>query len=258
MNPRPGRTDPHAPTPPRWAIQDGYDVRFDWGAAGIERLAGGVKTVVVIDVLRFTTAVESAVAAGLRVRPHRWRDESAHEVAKTMNAVLAGASSGDGPSLSPASLIKLGPGTRVVLPSPNGATCALLAAERGVQVLAGCLRNATAVAEHVALTPGPTAVIACGELWHDGSLQPALEDLLGAGAILARLPGRLSPDAEAAVAVHRHFEPDLHRATWECASGRALRERGYDADVDWAAAVDASRVVPILEEGWFQAATPPA
>ena len=241
---------------PHWATQVGFDLRFDWGVAGIERLAGAVGAFVIVDVLRFTTAVETATRAGVIVHPHRWRDESAAERAEALGARLA-QSSGltDGPSLSPASLSGLPRGTAVVLPSPNGATSSLAAEAAGAPVVvAGCLRNAAAVARFVDGLPRPVAVIACGELWHDGSLRFALEDLVGAGAILARLGGSLAPEAEAAVAAHHALGSRRRDAILECASGRELVERRLAADVEWAAVLDASDVVPRLVDGAFVAA----
>ena len=58
----------------------------------------------------------------------------------------AGPRDGAGPSLRPSSLLDLAAGTVLALPSPNGASlCARPPASTRV-VLAGCLRNATAVA----------------------------------------------------------------------------------------------------------------
>lgn len=241
---------------PHWATQVGFDLRFDWGAPGIERLAGAVSAFVIVDVLRFTTAVETATGAGVTVHPHRWRDDSASERAEALGARLAHASGvTDGPSLSPASLARLPRGSSVVLPSPNGATCSLAAEASGASVVvAGCLRNAAAVAHVVDELPRPVAVIACGELWHDGSLLPALEDLAGAGAILARLGGSLAPEAEAAVATHVALRSRWRDAILESSSGRALVERGLAADVEWATELDASDVVPRLVGGAFIAA----
>lgn len=107
--------------------------------------------------------------------------------ADSVHAVLADGRDPAGPSLSPSSMHALAHGASVVLPSPNGSTCAIAASEAGTAVLAGCLRNAAAVGAWADKADGPVTVIACGETWPDGSLRPALEDLLGAGAILAAM-----------------------------------------------------------------------
>ena len=58
-------------------------------------------------------------------------------------------------SLSPGSMCRVTEGTRLVLPSPNGATLSLTAAEYDIPVIAGCLRNASAVAKACAACGGP-------------------------------------------------------------------------------------------------------
>ena len=72
-------------------------------------------------------------------------------------------------------------GARIEIPSRNGATLALRPS--AAAVFTACLRNCRAVA-------GVARVIPAGERWPDGSVRPALEDLIGAGAVLAELPGR--------------------------------------------------------------------
>src|SRR6478672_42202 len=131
------------------AVQDGFSRRFEWGLAGARRFAGGVDVLVVVDVLSFSTSVDVATGRGAEVFPARWRDDRAVDLARDQDAVLAvGRSvvSSDQPySLSPASLTRIPWGTRLVLPSPNGATICADAADSGAVVFAGCLRNATAV-----------------------------------------------------------------------------------------------------------------
>jgi 2-phosphosulfolactate phosphatase len=97
------------------------------------------------------------------------------------------------------------------------------------------------------------AVIACGERWTDGSLRPAWEDLVGAGAVIAQLPGPRSPEAEAAVAAFRGAEANLQTRLRECSSGRELIERGFAGDVDLAAAYGVSECVPVMQAGAFVA-----
>ena len=237
--------------------QSAYQVRFGWGGTALASLAAA-PTVVIVDVLTFSTAVDAAVAAGASALPFRYSDASAPEYAAARGAVLAVARSAVSPaqpySLSPGSLRMLTPGSRVVLPSPNGATLSLAAAETGSVVIAGCLRNRAAVAAWAA-GGGEVAVIAAGERWADGSLRPAVEDLIGAGAIIDALPASLcrSPEADAAAAGFRAAAGDLTDRLLACASGRELVEGGWTEDVLTAAGLDESRQVPRLDDGAYRA-----
>lgn len=141
------------PKVPAWAGQGEYGVRFQWGPVVAPALTEGI--CVVVDVLRFTTAVEVAVTRGVAVYPYRWRDATAVDFAESAHAVLADGRDPAGPSLSPSSMDALPPGASVVLPSPNGSTCAILASEAGAQVVAGCLRNAAATGAWVDEAEGP-------------------------------------------------------------------------------------------------------
>ena len=173
--------------------QSPYSVRFEWGESGLDAIVHDDSLIVIVDVLSFSTSVEIATARGAEVFPFRWRDETAARFANERQAILAEAHRGTARySLSPASLVNIQSGTRLVLPSPNGATLSLKASRLGPAVTA-CLRNAAAVSAFVRSHGGPVAIIGCGERWADGSLRPAWEDLIGAGAVIAELSGTRSP-----------------------------------------------------------------
>jgi 2-phosphosulfolactate phosphatase len=133
-------------------------------------------------------------------------------------------------------------------------------------VLAGCLRNAGAVASVAATTGGPIAVIPAGERWGGslGPLRPALEDLLGAGAVLAALldrcgcdPASASIEAQAAVTLFRAASDDLTGWLTRTGSGQELTAWGFDDDVAAAAVLDAEAVAPVLDDRTFRAVAPP-
>jgi 2-phosphosulfolactate phosphatase len=152
--------------------------------------------------------------------------------------------------LSPVSLAKLPPGYRLVLPSPNGST---LAAESEADViLVACLRNASAVADYLNTRGGDVAIVAAGERWPDGSLRVALEDFIGAGAVVAHWTGRKCIEATAAQAVFERFSNELEGAIRSTVSGQELIERGFEEDVAFAASIDQSNAVPILVDGAFR------
>ncbi len=236
--------------------QAGFAARFEWGAAGVRRLAPLSDVVVIVDVLSFTTCVDVAVARGAAVLPYRWRDETAAAFAAEQGAHLAvsrGATTPERPySLSPVTLETLAPGARIVLPSPNGSTLTTIAAASGATVLAGCLRNATAVGQAAARLGGTVTVIAAGERWADDTLRPAIEDMVGAGAILAAMrPTTPSPEAIAAIAAYAAVAAALPDFLAACASARELIEAGYVADVAAACQMDVSATVPTLTDGAY-------
>lgn len=263
--------------------QHGADVRFEWGGQGLDALlAGGVRTVVVVDVLRFCTAVDVACGRGAAVTPSGADEAGAADEAARRGAQVAslGVTGGDTSvlSLSPVSLRKLTSTDHVLLTSPDGGALSLRAAAAGAVVLAGCLRNAAAVAE--AVQAFPVGVVAAGERWPDGSLRPAVEDAWGAGAVIRALSPpastdptlglfamfgeslgappppatrsrSLSPEAAWAAANLPTALPEILPKT---ASGRELADAGWSLDIEVAAALNVSQTAPRLDaDGTFRA-----
>jgi 2-phosphosulfolactate phosphatase len=99
-------------------------------------------------------------------------------------------------------------------------------------------------------------VIAAGERWPDGNLRPALEDLLGAGAVIAAMnkhgQGILSPEADAARACFAGTA-DLISAITDSASGRELAGSGFADDVTISVEINSCSVVPVLTDLAFTA-----
>ncbi len=217
--------------------QSSYQVRLEWGVDGLARLAES-DIVVVVDVLRFSSTVIQAVERG---------------------EVMGLDGAADAVSI-------------------NGAAVARAAAHTGAVVMLGALRNPAAVAAAVLAVQEQRAartsiaVIACGELSsrEPGSpLRFAVEDLLGAGAVVAALTDigidHSSPEAAAAGEAFRALRGASRHLLAASASGRELSLRQAQGqsteprdEVAAAAAVDAASVVPVLRDGGFGAFRPTA
>jgi 2-phosphosulfolactate phosphatase len=230
--------------------------RCEWGPAAVSALAPADVTIVV-DVFSFTTCVDVAVSRGVSILPYAWDDPSAGDFARAQQAELAGRRRKAKYSLAPESYADAPAGLRCVLPSPNGARVTLAAAASAPIVLAGSLRNARAVAQAAERLGRTINVIPAGERWPDGSLRPALEDWLGAGAILRWLPGGLSPEARSAVALFDHHRAGLVEALDMCGSGREMDGRGHVNDKVIAGALDVSTAVPRFDGVAFVASGNP-
>lgn len=196
--------------------QSAYQVRLEWGVEGLRRLAPS-DVVVVVDVLRYSTRVIAAVEQGT-------------------DATLAALREG----------------------SVNGAAV-VDACDPSSLVIAGALVNAGAVATAILREQErrgkrtSIAVVAAGEIVLDGqdagTLRFAVEDLLGAGAIVAALGDlgvdHCSPDAAAAGEAFRPLRRAVRHLLSASGSGRELAERGRSDEVAAAASLDSSTVVPV-------------
>ena len=227
--------------------QESAACRCEWGVAGHDALAKA-DVVIVVDVLSFSTCVDVAISRGAAILPYAWNDSTASEFAEAQRAELAGRRGEARYTLSPVSFLDVPSGVRCVLPSQNGASLSLRAATTGATVLAGCFRNAGAVAKAARSLGSTFNVCPAGERWPDGSLRPSIEDWLGAGAILRLLPGAKSPEAAAAIAAFESAQNTLQEELGACSSGRELAEKGFAPDVELAAQFNVSEHVPRLEQ----------
>lgn len=214
---------------------------------------------VVFDVLRMSTAMLSAAAAGVaaifpvetvEAARNRARDFAGAWLAgERHNRPVAGFQRGNSPVEWAAPVPR---GTRVVWTTTNGTRALERVADAGA-VLVGALVNRTAVAEAAAAWPGRVVLLAAGR---EGA--PSPPDWWGVGAVVAALPptgGDLS--AQEAQAAYAAVADHLGRALAASDEGRGLEVMGYGADVAWAAGLD--RVPIVLHraaDGWLTPVAP--
>lgn len=228
----------------------------EWGLAGVEAWLPHASVFIIVDVLSFSTAVSVAVEQGATVLPFPYGDADAAQAEATRRGAVAAAPKralGGQLSLSPTSLRTLEPGARVLLPSPNGSRLSLETGD--IPTLCGCFRNASAVANAARMIAGEgiVAVIPAGERWRDQSLRPAIEDWLGAGAIIGAMGGDPSSEASIASLAFAAARPGLDEIIRQCTSGRELIDRGFGVDVEVALGVDLTDVVPLLQNAEYRA-----
>jgi 2-phosphosulfolactate phosphatase len=124
-------------------------------------------------------------------------------------------------------------------------------------VVAGSLRNAGAVAAWLSGQFESLGLVPAGERWPDGSLRPAYEDLVGAGAIAARMRDSGSDVMFAPEVVGAAAAFDTRESLAGTPSGLELVSRGFADDVALSEMVDVDPVVPVLRDGRYVAAERP-
>jgi len=114
---------------------------------------------------------------------------------------------------------------------------------RGGLRCAGALAEAVIAEQHRRQARTSVVVIACGAADAGGGTRFAVEDLLGAGAVIDALAARgidhTSPEAAAACEAFRGLRPALRHLLTASGTGQTWAEAGRREDVLAAASVDA-------------------
>ena len=210
----------------------------------------------VIDVLRATTTIAAALAAGARTVIPFTEIEDAVRTAKQYErgeVKLAGerhmvAIPGFDLGNSPLEFTEQAVGRQTVLLTTTNGTKALLASEDAKAVFVASYANfsVTLARLQAALDSGHDIAIVCSSR----AGQPSLEDSACAGRFASALRAanvtlEVNDAAQMCELLADKYGDDLRRLFTDAEHGRALRDAGFDADLETCAAIDR---YPILAE----------
>jgi len=226
----------------------------------------GPALIVVIDVLRATSTITTALAAGAasvmavdgpaEALLLRASDPARLLAGERAAHPLPGFDFGNSPA---AMLTPAVSGRQVVLATTNGSRALAWAARQAEDVLALSLLNVSAVAAAVVAAAPEALYILCAGT--EGRF--SLDDAYVAGALLDALEavGQAGTEwtdaARAALWTYRGAPERPFAALAATGPGRSLIGKGYRADVEFCAQRDAFAVVPRLRAGVLVAERPP-
>ncbi len=208
------------------------------------------RVVVVFDVLRATSSITAALAAGvndIRIFGSAAEAELAAGAFQGKKFLCGEKNCLPPPGFdlgnSPGDFsLTLHAGATIFMSTTNG-TRAIVAARSAPVVLIGCLLNAFAVAKKLASLGRDVTLLCSGT---DG--EPSEDDEIGAGAVIASLT-KLVPctvDGEAALRAHdlyKNAANDLAAALTATQSGQNVLRAGLQKDITFSARVDVFSIV---------------
>jgi 2-phosphosulfolactate phosphatase len=220
------------------------------------------KAVVVFDVLRATTTIATALAAGVREIRICQSIAAAIEAARGWNTSPRPLLCGEVDCLAPPGFdLGNSPGAfhrqnyegRTLCMSTTNGTRALAAASTARALLAGALVNAAAVAQRLDQLSLDVTLLCAGT---NGAM--AMEDVIGCGAVMEELEKLRSVEAasDAAKMALRLFtasKADLRAALADARGGRNVIAAALNEDVDYAARLNSLDVVGVVRDGPLRA-----
>jgi 2-phosphosulfolactate phosphatase len=210
---------------------------------------------IVVDVVRATSSIAQALAAGYRRVLCCAEVEQARALRASLDGAVVGGErdavriEGFDVGASPREFLEPR-GETLILSTTNGTRAILAAAERCDEVVLGSLLNLDAVAA-AARGAGDVAILCAG---FKGAF--AFDDAYCAGRIVALLDGDRSDAAIAAALVAKAYPRAL-----DGLNARTYGPPGLEADIEWCARESVLDVVPRLErvvDGAAEVVAPPA
>ena len=204
------------------------------------------KAVAVFDILRATTTMTAALAAGvpeIRLFPSIEAVEAAQSAPGVMRCGERNCLRPDGFDLgnSPVEMMRDWCGAQTLLMSTTNGTRAVIAAREARVLVVGALVNASAVARKLAGTALNVTLLCAGT---NGEV--AMEDVIGAGAVIAAMGDQARPATDQARIARGLFEASrgrLAETLADSAGGRNVIAAGLERDIEFAARLDRYDVV---------------
>lgn len=233
------------------------DVYF--GSAALPPTEWHGRLVVVIDVLRASTTMATALANGARaIIPFEHADDvvTRSKSFERGEVILAGERKalripGFDLGNSPLEFTREAVEGKTILFTTSNGTAALVAVQGAREVVVGAFVNLSAIVAllRAAARGGTEVAIVCA----GSERQFALEDAVCAGRMLRGMRRRLlqvelNDAARACMTLERRYARDLTPLFTDASHAQRLREAGLAADLDACAAVDAFPVVPVYAE----------
>ena len=218
---------------------------------GLDRAAVAVCTVLVIDVLRASTCIVTALANGCAgIVPVATPEEARARMAGLPGALVAGERRGEpleGFDLgnSPLEFTPARVGGRAVIMTTSNGTRALLAARGAAAIGVAAFVNLGAAAAWALGARRDVLLLCSGERG-----ARSLEDHVCAGLVAERLlagepRARATAAAEEAAAAARPYGKDVARLARDSSWARHLASRGRAADVAACLTLDTASIVPV-------------
>jgi 2-phosphosulfolactate phosphatase len=220
------------------------------------------KTVVVIDVLRATSTIVTALKNGCRQVAPVLTPEDAVKIRKSNggeDTILGGERkalkiSGFDYGNSPLEYVPFDvKGKSLILCTTNG-TRAILACKQASAILIGAFINVSAVAKKAAEYGNDIAVVCAGT-----KERFSIDDILAAGAFIDRLIGdgvKVEPDDLGLIArkLYKNGKKDLKAALSGSKHYEYLLSLGLSEDIDFCLTEDSADIVPEYSEGFVTVA----
>jgi len=213
-------------------------------------------TVVIIDVLRATSTIATALFNGAKCVIPVDSVAKCIELGKQIDGITAGERDGkiaeglkhgNSPFEYPKEFIS---GKTLVLTTTNGTKLLHMALEKGAgQIITGSFPNLSAVCDYL-LTQNHNIILACAA-WKD---KVNIEDLLFAGAVINTIKGNFSINCDSsqiAETLYLDAKDDLFEFIRQKNASHYLRLSGFglEKDIRYCLTPDVANVLPFYEEG---------